>query len=204
VDDVEPSERAQEALMRCELANPSMSRNYPELFQALNDVLESFPGDTLRDVLRRSVESTADGFGAQKMLLLIVEDTEPWDLRAETSRGLTPEEVAACESGRSVRGVSATCIREALSKGRPVLVQDAEHALNAPRTGAIRGRPYSVLCAPICDPRTGLTLAVLYLQNHGIPDAFGELDLAWIDVYTRALGRVVSGPGMPWVDDGAS
>jgi hypothetical protein len=179
---------------------PSLApRNYPEIFQALDDLLASLPGDaTLRDVVRRSVEATADGFGAQKMLLLVVEDSEPWILRAEASRGLTPDEVAACESGRSVRGVSSTCIREALSQGRPVLVQDAEHALNAPRSGALRGQPYSVLCAPICDPHTRLALAVLYMQNHGIAAAFGELDLAWIDVYARTLGRVVSSPGMPW------
>jgi hypothetical protein len=175
------------------------SRNYPEIFQALDDVLASLPGDaTMHDVVCRSVEATADGFGAQKMLLLVVEDSEPWTLRAEASRGLTREEIAACESGRSVRGVSSTCIREALSKGRPVLVQDAEHALNAPRTGSLRGQPYSVLCAPICDPRTGLALAVLYLQNHGIAAAFGELDLAWIDVYVRALGRVVSRSSGSW------
>jgi hypothetical protein len=169
------------------------TRNHAELFQALDDVLVSIPRDaTVRDVLRRSVESTADGFGAEKMLLLVVEDAEPWVLRAETSRGLTPAEVAACESGRSVRGVSATCIREALSRGRPVLVQDAEHALNAPRTAALRGQPYSVVCAPICDQQTGLALAVLYLQNHGIAAAFRELDLAWIELYARALGRLVS------------
>ena len=124
---------------------------------------------------------------------LVVEDTEPWQLRAETSIGLTPEEVAACESGRSVPGVSASCIREALNRGRAVLVQDAGRSLNAQRTGALRGLPCSVVCAPICDPRTGLALAALYLQNHGIADAFTELDLAWLDVYAkarvRALGR---------------
>jgi hypothetical protein len=184
---------------------PSLSRNYPELFDALDDVLEALPGDaTVREVLRRSVTATADGFGAQKMLLLVVEDTEPWVLRAEASVGLTRDEIAACENGRSVPGVSATCVREALSKARAVLVQDAEHALHAPRTGALRGQPYSVLCAPVCDPRTGLAIAVLYLQNHGIPNAFSELDLAWMNVYVRALGRVVSGAGMSWNDDGAA
>jgi hypothetical protein len=175
------------------------SRNYPALFVALNDVLEALGGEApVREILRRSVESSADAFGAQKMLLLIVEDTEPWQLRAETSIGLTPEEVAACESGRSVPGVSATCIREALTKGRAVLVQDAERSLSAPRTGALRGQPYSVVCAPLCDPRTGLALAAFYLQNHGIADAFGELDLAWLDVYAKALGLAASGGRMPW------
>jgi GAF domain len=178
----------------------AVSRNYPALFVALDDVLEALGGEaSVRELLRRSVESSADGFGAQKMLLLVVEDAQPWRLRAEASRGLTREEVGACESGQSVPGVSATCIREALTKGRAVLVQDAEKSLNAPRSGALRGQPYSVLCAPICDPPTGLALAVLYFQNHGIADAFGELDLAWLDVYAKALGIVVSGAGMPWL-----
>jgi hypothetical protein len=175
------------------------------LFVALNDVLEALDGEaSVREILRRSVESSANAFGAQKMLLVVVEDAEPWQLRAETSIGLTPEEVAACESGRSVPGVSATCIREALTKGRAVLVQDAERSLNAPRTGALRGQPCSVVCAPICDPRTGLALAALYLQNHGIADAFTELDLAWIDVYAGAVGRVVTRAGMPWLAEDCS
>jgi hypothetical protein len=178
----------------------AVSRNYPALFVALNDVLEALGGEaSVREILRRSVESSADAFGAQKMLLLVVEGTEPWQLRAETSIGLTPEEVAACESGRSVPGVSATCIRETLTKGRAMLVQDAERSLNAPRTGALRGQPCSVVCAPIRDPRTGLALAAFYLQNHGIADAFGELDLAWLDVYAKALALVVSGERMPWL-----
>lgn len=42
---------------------------------------------------------------------IFLEDAEPWLLRAEASRGLTREEVATCESGRSERGVSSTCIR---------------------------------------------------------------------------------------------
>lgn len=177
---------------------PALARNYPALFVALHDVLDVL-GDQPDFVpaLRRSVEASADGFGAQKMLALVVEDTAPWRLRAEVSRGLTPEEVAACASGQSVPGVSATCIREALTKGRAVLVQDAERALNAPHTGALRGQPYSVLCVPVCDPRTGLALAVLYYQNHGVANAFGELDLAWLDVYAKALARVVTGAGLP-------
>jgi hypothetical protein len=50
-----------------------------------------------------------------------------------------------------------------------------------------------VLCAPICDPRSGQALAVLYVQNHGVRSAFGEIDRAWIEAYARALGRVMSG-----------
>lgn len=185
---------------RFNMTMPLLSRNYPALFVALGDVLESLGRDpNAAGVLRSSVESSAEGFGAQKMVLLVVEDAKPWRLRAEASRGLTPSEVAACESGCSVPGVSATCIREALTKGSAVLVQDAGNSLHAPRTAALRGQPYSVLCAPVCDPRTGLPLAVLYFQNHGFANAFGEMDVAWLDAYAKALGLAASRAGRPWV-----
>jgi hypothetical protein len=187
------------------MATLGSSRNYPALFVALNDVLETLGDEPdVAGVLRRSVESSAEAFGAQKMLLLVVEETAPWRLRAKAWRGLTRSEVAACERGQSVPGVSATCIRRALTHGRAVLVQDAARSLDARRTAALRGQPYSVLCAPICDPSTRLPLAVLYFQNHGIGEAFGELDVAWLDVYANALGRAITGAGRPWLNEGLS
>jgi hypothetical protein len=49
-------------------------RNYPALFLALDEVLEAQgEGHPEEDALRRSFEGSADGFGAQKALLLIVE-----------------------------------------------------------------------------------------------------------------------------------
>jgi GAF domain-containing protein len=169
-------------------------RNYPALFLALDDVLEARedgrPGE---DALRHSFERSADGFGAEKAVLLLVEAGNEGRLRALASRGLAWEEVAACESGLSVPGVSSSCIREALAKRAPVLIQDPQRALGADVSEAIRLRPCSVLCAPICDPRTGEALAVLYVQNAGLHHAFGEIDRAWIEVYARALGRVMAG-----------
>jgi hypothetical protein len=38
-------------------------------------------------------------------------------------------------------------------------------------------------------------LAVLYVQNHGVRSAFGEIDRAWIEVYARALGRALARTG---------
>ena len=90
-------------------------------------------------------------------------------------------------------GVSSTRIREAVLGGVPVMVQDSELVAAGETTGALRGKPASVLCAPICDPRSGRSLAVLYVQNHGVRSAFGEVDRAWIEVYARALGRVLAG-----------
>jgi hypothetical protein len=167
-------------------------RNYPALFLALDDVLEALDeGRPDEAALQRSFEGSADGFGAEKALLLVV-DAGTGRLRALASRGLTAEEVAACEEGRSVPGVSSSRIREALVDRVPVMVQDAEHLLGGMATTALRGRPSSVLCAPVCDPRTREVLAVLYVQNYGVRSAFGEIDRAWIEVYARALGRALA------------
>jgi hypothetical protein len=169
-------------------------RNYPALFLALDEVLGALgDGGPDEDALRRSFEASADGFGAEKALLLVVEGREPLRLRAIASRGLSAREVAACERGWSVPGVSSVRIREAVLGGVPVMVQDSELVGASETTGALRGNPASVLCAPICDPRSGRSLAVLYVQNHGVRSAFGEIDRAWIEVYARALGRVLAG-----------
>jgi hypothetical protein len=180
----------EEACVRSPAAVPD--RNYPALFLALDDVLEALgDGRPDDDALQRSFEGSADGFGAEKALLLMVEGEA---LRALASRGLSPEAVAACEAGRSVPGVSSSRIREAIERGVPVMVQDPERMLGGASTAALRGRPVSVLCAPVCDPRTRAVLAVLYVQNDGVRGAFGEIDRAWIEVYARALGRVMAMP----------
>ena len=172
----------------------NLDRNYPALFLALDDVLEMLEqGGPDEEALRRSFEGVADGFGVEKALLLVVEKRQPLRFRAVGSRGLSVWEIAACERGWSVPGVSSTRIREAVLRGIPVVVQDSELLAGTGITEALRGRPASVLCAPICHPRSGQTLAVLYAQNHGVRTAFGEIDRAWIEVYARALGRVLSG-----------
>jgi hypothetical protein len=172
-------------------------RNYPALFLALDEVLEALgDGKADEEALQRSFEGSADGFAAEKALLLMVEPgLRP--LRAVASRGLSPEEVAACEEGRSVPGVSSSCIRQAVAGKVPVMVQDPERLLGARGTRALRGRLCSVLCAPVRDPRGGEVLAVLYVQSYGVRSAFGEIDRAWIEVYARTLGRVLAGFRLP-------
>ena len=167
-------------------------RNYPALFLALDEVLAALDqGVADADALCRSFEASADGFGADKAVLLAIEPRSGRG-RALASRGLQDYEVGACEAGRSVPGVSASCIRDAVESGRPVMVQDAQKMGPAEISGALQGRAYSVLCAPICAPDTGEALAVLYVQNEGVRKAFAEIDRAWIEVYARALGRVMA------------
>ena len=97
----------------------------------------------------------------------------------------------ACEAGNSVPGVSTSHIQQAIDSRRIVLVQDASQLKGVQQTGALEGRPCSVLCAPIVDPVRERPVAVLYLQNEGLKNAFGEADWAWMHTYARALGRAL-------------
>ena len=167
-------------------------RNYPALFLALDEILDALEdGRPDEGALQRSFEDSAEGLGAHKALFLIVEEHHPPRLRALASRGLSAQEVAACENGLSVPGISASRIREAIDGGATVMVQDSGRIVGGIRTAALRGRPSSVLCAPVVDPRTREVLAVLYVQHR---QAFGELYRAWIEVYARALGRAMAIP----------
>ena len=173
---------------------PAPDRNYPALFLALDDVLEALgDGHPDDDALRRSFENSADGFGAEKALLLLVDPNAKPPLRALASRGLSWVEVNACENGLSVPGVSSTCIRDALESRVPVMVQDPQGLVGDKVSKVLKLQPCSVLCAPVIDPRSGEARAVLYVQNGGVRNAFGEIDRAWIEVYARALGRAMSG-----------
>ena len=172
-------------------------RNYPALFLALDEVLEALgDGNPDEDALKRAFESSADGFGAEKAVLLVVEGG---GLRSLASRGLSWEEVAACEKGLSVPGVSSSCIRQALEGKAPIVVQDPGRMLEGKVSEVLTFKPCSVLCAPVCAPRSGDALAVLYFQNEGMRNAFAEIDRAWIEVFARSLGRA-----MAWSRRGAA
>jgi hypothetical protein len=166
-------------------------RNYPALFLALESVLDAlFEGRAEEQALEQSFASATEGFGAQKAVLLALE--AGGGRRAVAHQGLADFEVVACEAGNSVPGVSTSRIQEAVDSGQIVLVQDAAQLKGARQTGALEGRAYSVLCAPIVDPFRGRTVAVLYLQNEGLKNAFGEADWAWMHVYARTLGRALA------------
>src|SRR5262245_38102541 len=106
---------------------PKTSRDPARLIEAVNDLLvllASDRGDD-REALRASFEGVAAGLGAQNAVLLLVEQAEPLTLRCIHSLGnLTREQLAACEQGRSVRGVSPSVIRRVVESGQPELIQD--------------------------------------------------------------------------------
>jgi transcriptional regulator with GAF, ATPase, and Fis domain len=166
-------------------------RSYTELLGAMNELLAVLTRDGDQEAaLQASFEAVARGFGAQKALLLLVEEREPLHLRAVHVVGrLTPEQVAACERGESVRGVSPSVILRVIATGAPELIEDPRLQADASRTPSL-GDHHSVLCAPICDSVREAVLAVVYFQNSGLLESYGEDDRAWLEGYATAVGRV--------------
>lgn len=167
-------------------------RDYSQLLEAMNELLAvlSSDGDEAA-ALRASFEAVARGFGADKALLLLVEESDPVRLRGIHVVGaLTAEQVRACERGESVQGVSPSVIQQVVHSGSPELIEDPRLKADASRTPSLAGGPYSVLCAPIRDPIREAVLAVVYLQNRGLVEAYGQEDRDWLDKYATAAGRL--------------
>ena len=167
-------------------------RDYSQLLEAMNELLAvlSSDGDEAA-ALRASFEAVARGFGADKALLLLVEKSDPVRLRGIHVVGaLTAEQVRACERGESVQGVSPSVIQQVVHSGSPELIEDPRLKADASRTPSLAGGPYSVLCAPIRDPIREAVLAVVYLQNRGLVEAYGQEDRDWLDKYATAAGRL--------------
>jgi DNA-binding NtrC family response regulator len=171
---------------------PPPGRDYAQLLGAMNELLAVLWNDGDEEAaLRASFEAAARGFGAQKALVLLVEEGEPGRLRAVHVVGkLSAEQVGACERGESVRGVSPSLIQRVIAAGRPELIEDPRLKEDASRTPSLSGGPYSVLCAPILDPLRGAVLAVVYFQNNGLTEAYGAGDLAWVEGWAAAVGKV--------------
>jgi DNA-binding NtrC family response regulator len=165
-----------------------LGREYLRLFSAMEGVLDSlFDNADKETVLRQSFEAAADGFGAEKALLLVV--TAQGSLRNIYAKGLTDVQIGACEAGASVPGVSSTLIKAALESAETILVKDPRHHEDARQTSALAGMKASVLVSPIVEPVSRKPVAVMYFQNHGLIQAFTEVDESWVRGYSKALGR---------------
>jgi DNA-binding NtrC family response regulator len=171
---------------------PPSRRNYSQLLGAMNELLAVLWQEGDRETaLRASFDGAARGLGARKALLLLVEEGEPLCLRAIHVLGkLSPEQVAACERGESLRGVSPSVIQRVIAGGRTELIEDARLKADAAQTPSLDGGPHSVLCAPILDPFHGVVLAIIYLQTDVAAEAYGSGDLAWLAAYATAVGRM--------------
>jgi transcriptional regulator with GAF, ATPase, and Fis domain len=170
----------------------SAARSYPQLLVAMNELLGALSNDGGEELaLEKAFAASFLGFGAQKGLLLLVEEADPLRLRAlHTQGGLSADQVRACERGESVRGVSSSVLREVVVSGRPVLIEDPRLQADASRTPALSGSNYSVLCAPILDPVRGVPLAVLYFQNASLAEAYTASDLDWLESFAAAASQV--------------
>lgn len=158
----------------------------------MNEVLRVLlAGGDEEDALKRSFEQAAEGFGAEKALLLLVEAREPPHLRSVFVRGLSIRQVRACERGESVKGDSSSVIRAAISTRRLKRIENPLSAGDQDATPALSGENFSVLCAPLVDPIRDVVLAVMYFQNNAPDDghAYGDGDAIWLEGYASALSR---------------
>src|SRR5690349_17212776 len=119
-------------------SGPLPARSYPQLLVAMNELLGALSNDGGEELaLAKAFAASFLGFGAQKGLLLLVEEAAPLRLRAlHTQGGLSADQVRACERGESVRGVSSSVLREVVAGGRPVLIEDPRLQADASRTPA--------------------------------------------------------------------
>ena len=172
-------------------------RDYPKLLRAMSEILRALRDDDCDEekALHRSFNSAVDGFQSQKALLLTIEDDgDPPAMSTIESRGLKPEQVRACETGESVRGVSSKVIRAAIRDRHLKLIKNPFFLADAEKTQAFeatQGEHYSAICAPILDP-VGRVRAVMYLSNagHDPSEAYDEQDGEWLEDYTKSLSHV--------------
>jgi len=167
-------------------------RDYTQLLAAVNQLLTVLGGEGgERAALVASFDVAAVGFGAQRALLLQIEGTEPLRLHTLHVAGkLAPQQIRACERGEPVEGVSPSVIERVILSGQAELIEDPRLHADAGRTPSLADSEWSVLAGPIVDSVRGTVIAVVYFQNGDVLDTYTELDLAFLQVYCSAVGRV--------------
>jgi transcriptional regulator with GAF, ATPase, and Fis domain len=140
--------------------------------------------------LRESFVHAMTGLGAEKGVLIQVLQQHPLGLEILYATGLSPEDEAACREQRPSPGISPTVIGKAVESGEAQLIENSS-VMGLDATASLRGRPYSVLCAPVADSLTGGAVAVLYFQNEA-RRAFEAEDLEWLTAYAAALGQALT------------
>jgi transcriptional regulator with GAF, ATPase, and Fis domain len=173
------------------LPEPGAGTRSFDLLQALSRALQVLgtAGDE-SGALGESFDFAARAFAAEKALLLRVRGLDPIDLESLRVVGLEFDQVVACIRGQSVPGVSPSLIRRAVESQAPQLVENSQfEGMDASATGSLRGRPHSVVCAPVVDPWTHSVLAVLYFQSQPGPRGYSAADLPFLQAYATALGH---------------
>jgi DNA-binding NtrC family response regulator len=146
-------------------------------------------GEDAEGALGRSFRKASEGFGAEKALLLLVDEEPP--LRCIQAAGVADEQIRACERGESARGLSSSVIRSAIATRAVRLIENPLAQPDLESTPALPGHDYSVLCAPLLDPLGGRPLALMYFQTSR-PEpgaAYAPSDAAWLEGYAAALSQ---------------
>ncbi len=168
-----------------DLDGPRVGRGLLEaVCQALQGLAED--GDDTK-ALRDSFSRATVGVGGQRSFLARVgpDRTVSEVLLAE---GLSPAQVEALSSGKSSPGVSPSIIRAALETGQTQLVEDSRLSqTDTDATGSLAGGDYSVVCAPVTDPRTNAPFAVLYFQTSSVTQPLTQAHVPFVFSYARAL-----------------
>src|SRR5215467_11722363 len=115
-------------------------RDYGQLLGAMNVMLAELASDGgEQEALSASFAASARGFGAEKALLLSVEQADPLHLRAICTTGaLSAAQIRACERGESVPGVSPSVIRSVLASQHPELIEDARLRSDVSQTQSLQ------------------------------------------------------------------
>lgn len=171
---------------------PTAARDYGCLLEATSHLLAALAQHSDdRQALLAAFEAVAQGFAAQKALLLEVVSPAPCALRALGSLGpFSSAQVAACERGESISGVSASVIQRVIATRQPELIADPRLLSASAVTPALSASPFSVLCAPLLDVLQESVLAVVYLQQGAVSEAYDEADLVWLSRYAAAAAQV--------------
>ena len=138
--------------------SPGEIRRSHDLLQAVTRALEIL--GSARDptaALTESFEHATRAFGAEKALLLRVR------LRRPAGAGEHPRAGPGVRAGRGLREGPLGGGRQRLAHpprdrdaARSQLVENSQfEGAHAAETASLRGRPHSVLCAPVSDPWTG-------------------------------------------------
>jgi transcriptional regulator with GAF, ATPase, and Fis domain len=166
-------------------------RDETELLHALTKALAVLVTTGGREsALRESFVHAIAGLGAEKGVLIQVRQQHPLDVEILYSTGLSPENEAACRELRTTPGISPTLIRRAIEDAEARLIENSG-VLGLDADASLRGRSYSVLCAPVADSLTGGVVAVLYFQNEAMR-AYEAEDLEWLAAYAAALGQALT------------
>ncbi len=166
------------------------TRDEKQLLRALTVALQALgtSGDRVK-ALNESFAHARAGLAAQKALLLYIREGEP---RPEIlfAAGLTADQQRACVEMVSSEGVSPTVIRKVIKNQEPVFIENSQaRTVDERSTGSLQGGAHSVVAAPVIDPVTQSTIAVLYFENKGMLHTFEAEDLAWLTAFTTALGQ---------------